>query len=152
VADDPAALAARMNEVVQKGRAEYPDFDTAAGYVVSMSADQMELRHALGELGDDAHRVVARLADDPDEAARLLALRGSKLGAALGKFAAKAATSAAPKPAATQAEPKPKPKAIDLYDPNLSKADFNAELDRREREKRGVREERAKSYMRLMRK
>jgi hypothetical protein len=150
MADDPAALAARMNEVVQKGRAEYPDFDTAAGYVVSMSADQMELRHVLGELGDDAHRVVAHLADDPDEAARVLALRGPKLGAALGKFAARAATSATPKPAATQAAPKPK--AIDLYDPNLSKADFNAELDRREREKRGVREERAKSYMRLMRK
>jgi hypothetical protein len=67
-----------MNEVVQKGRAEYPDFDTAAGYVVSMSADQMELRHALGELGDDAHRVVARLADDVENAGidqRLFCLR-----------------------------------------------------------------------------
>jgi hypothetical protein len=150
VADDPAALAARMNEVVQKGRAEFPDFDTAAGYVVSMSADQMELRHALGELGEDAHRVVARLADDPDEAARLLALRGPRLGAALGKFAAKAATPATPKQAITQAAPKAK--GVDLYDPNLSKADFNAELDRRDREKRAARVGSAKNYMRIMRK
>lgn len=139
-----------MDEVVKSGRAEFKDFDDSANFVVTMSADQMALRHALGELGVDAHRVVASLADDPDEAARLLALRGPKLGAALGKFAAKAATPATPKPAAAQAAPKPK--AINLYDQNLSKADFNAELDRREREKRAVKEERAKSYIKLMRK
>jgi hypothetical protein len=143
-------LAARMDAVIEAGRAKFKDFDNASAFVVSMASDQAALRHALGELGADAHRAVAALADDPDEAARLLALRGPKLGAALGRFAVKASTAAAPKPAA--APPAPHAKPIDLYDPKLSTADFNAELDRRERAKRAAREESARAYARLMRK
>jgi hypothetical protein len=43
------------------------------------------------------------------------------------------------------------PKSRDLYDPNISSADFNLELDRREQEKRDAAIARAKSYTNLMR-
>ena len=160
---DDADLAARMDEVVQKGRAEFEGFDNSSNFVVTMSADQTALRHALGELGDDAHRVVARLADDPDEAARLLALRGTKLGAAIAKFAAKTAAPAVER-AAPPPKPEPvpplydptlstkawakawdkrhegrepyKPKVTDIYDPNISMADFDHAMSLRERARR----------------
>lgn len=166
-----------MDEVVKAGRAEFPNFDDASHFVVSMSADPMALRDTLSELGDDAHRTVARLADDPDEAARLLALRGPKLGAALAQYSAKAPTAAksqaAPEPEAVPTLRDPAapmkawvaaydrrnegqqpyaPKSADLYSPDISDRDFNLEMDRREREKRAVVIERAQSYAKLMRK
>jgi hypothetical protein len=171
-------LNTRMDQIVERGRAEFPDFDESSGYVVAVSADRDGLRHALGELGDDAHRVVARLADDPDEAARLLALRGPKLGAAIAKFAAKTSAPPAATPSPSRPEPPPvlhdpsapmkdwvaawdkrndghkpyEPKSRDLYDPNISSADFNAELDRQEAAKRAATRERNDAYVKLMRK
>ena len=37
---DDADLAARMDEVVQKGRAEFEGFDNSSNFVVTMSADR----------------------------------------------------------------------------------------------------------------
>ena len=156
---DPAAAGvpdpddAQIDALVAKGRAEYQDFDDRSAYVAALAGNLDELRQAIGGM-PDGHRVVAALADDPDEAARILALRGHKLGAAIGRFAAKGAKPAAaePPPQAPAPDPihdealpmrdwsggeeqqrspapgggmKAPPGNHDLYDPKISDEDFN---------------------------
>jgi hypothetical protein len=123
---DPLATA--LDAIIAKGRAEYPDFDDRSHFAVAVSAAPDEFRHALAELGTEAHRVVARLADDPDEAARILALRGTKLGTAIGRYAA----TAEPKPE----PPKPAPAGPDVYDENLPMADWVKAWDKRQADAR----------------
>jgi hypothetical protein len=164
MAADDTDLAARMDEVVQKGRAEFPDFDERSAFVVGVGANPGELRQALAELGPDAHRVVAQLADDPEEAGRILGLRGPKLGAALARYGAmeKAAPPVAPKAPEKQAasitDPdlpmaeysrlrtaqtterrERKPAATDPYDPKIPMQDYVVIRDQQERARRMAR-------------
>lgn len=125
MADITAAEAARLNQAIEAGRKEFPDFDDAANLVVSLSNDASTLRAALADL-PDAHRIVARLADDPDEAARILSLRGTKLATELGRFSSRPEP-VAPKPAAPPAAAPPT-----IYDDNLSASEWAAAWDKRE--------------------
>ena len=127
----PDPVAAQIDALVAKGRAEYQDFDDRSGYVVALASNMDELRDAIAGM-PDGHRVVAALADDPDEAARILALRGTRLGRAIGEFAAKAA-----KPAAAPTPPPPKPPAADpTTDDALPMRDWSAAMNSRDRQRR----------------
>jgi hypothetical protein len=107
-----------INATIRRGRAEYSDFDHRSNFAVSLAAEPAELAAAVAAL-PHGERAIAALYDDPDEATRILKLRGARLGAELGRLSA--TTRAAP------AAPAPAPKAApaDVYDPNLSNADFN---------------------------
>ncbi len=127
----PDPVAAQIDALVVKGRAEFADFDDRSHVVVALATDMTELREAIGGM-PDGHRIVAGLADDPDEAARILALRGHKLGAAIGEFAAKAA-----KPAAAAAPRPPKAAAPDpITDEALPMRDWSAAMNSRDRRRR----------------
>ena len=127
----PDPVAAQIDALVAKGRAEYQDFDDRSGYVVALASNMDELRDAIAGM-PDGHRVVAALADDPDEAARILALRGTRLGTAIGQFAARGV-----KPAAAAAPPPAKPPAPDpITDEALPMRDWSAAMNSRDRQRR----------------
>jgi hypothetical protein len=131
VAEISPAEASRLNSVVTKGRAEFADFDDRSNYVVVLADDKAALRGALAEL-PDAHQVVARLADDPDEAARILSLRGIRLAAELGRYAASKPTpAAAPQPVAPKPAPQP-----DIHDESLPMGEWAKLWDKRQAAKR----------------
>src|SRR5580698_9337157 len=101
-----------IDAVIEQGRAQFADFDDRSAFVAAMAASLPELREALAAV-PDGHRVVASLADNPDEAVEILKLRGTKLGTALGSYSARSrAAAAAPKPEPKGAEP-------DVADPDL---------------------------------
>jgi hypothetical protein len=143
----PDDLQAQLGEIVKRGRAEHPDFDNHSAYVVGISRSPNDVRQALVEFGDDAHRVVSHLADDPDAAAEILNHTGQRLGAALGKFAAKLPVKAAPevKPELTPASAPKAAAAPDLYDSKLSTKEWAREYDRLQAEKRQKRIDDAKA-------
>jgi hypothetical protein len=127
----PDPVATQIDALVAKGRAEFSDFDDRSAYVAAVAGNLDELRQAIGGM-PDGHRIVAGLADDPDEAARILALRGHKLGAAIGQFAARGA-----KPAAAAAPPPPKAAAPDpTTDDALPMRDWSAAMNSRDRQRR----------------
>ena len=83
------AVERQSQKVLGAGAAEYPDFNERCNIVASLGA---------GERGDfmqvitdpdiipDGHKVIAQLAENPDEAARILALPTPQMSAALVKF------------------------------------------------------------------
>jgi hypothetical protein len=125
-------IEAQIESVVSKGRAEFPDFDDRSAFVVGLTANRGELREAIGSL-PAGHHVIAALADNPDEAARILSLRGTKFGTALGQFAATKAPNAparAAQPASAQ------PTVPDIHDSKLSMAAWTAAMDQRAAQRR----------------
>jgi hypothetical protein len=142
-------LQGQLGNIVKRGRAEHPGFDGHSAYVMGIAKSPNDLRQALVEMGDDAHRVVSHLADDPDVAAELLSHTGQRLGAALGKFAGKMPSKAVAPPNVSvtpkiEREPK-EPEAPSLYDPKLSTKDWAREYDRQQAEKRQRRIDEAKA-------
>jgi hypothetical protein len=123
VSDHLQEVRDRIDGVIAKGRAEFPDFDARSEAVVELGGrDRPDFALALARI-PDAHRAVAKLAEDPDEAVRILALPTAQMNLALVKLATKAAAKAtdakspAPKPAATR---------TDLADPKLTPRQYIA--------------------------
>jgi hypothetical protein len=145
-------LQTQLVNIVKQGREASPDFDDHSHFVVTMAKSPNELRQALAAIGDDAHRVVSHLADDPDAAADILNHTGQRLGAALGKIAAKLPPKAAapqkdtPQPAAPTA-PAATPT---LYDSKLSTKEWAKEYDRQQVAKQQKRVDAAKADSELL--
>lgn len=96
-------LGRRIDAVIEQGRAETPDFDERSALVVALgAAERPEFARAIAML-PNAHRVVSALADNPEEAMRVLSLPSGVMAAELAKLATKPA---APRPA-TQAPTRP---------------------------------------------
>jgi hypothetical protein len=127
----PDTLATQMGALIARGQAEFPDFNDRSAFVATVAGNLDELRQAIGGM-PDGHRVVAALADDPDEAARILPLRGTKLGTAIGQFAA---TKAKPPAAVAPPAPKPPPEP-DIYDEKLPMRDWVAARDKQAAQRR----------------
>jgi hypothetical protein len=113
-----ADLEDKVADLVARGREEFHDFDRRSEVAVACGVD----RHVLDALSDfpDAHRIVARLADDPARAAAILSdTSPGRLGVELGRLAerirAEAKKAAAPAPA---------PKARSLSDPDITMPEF----------------------------
>jgi hypothetical protein len=100
-------LSFSVAELIENGRAEFPDFDAASEVVVRLAHGRPDFVEALAEL-PDGHRVVAKLANDPKAAARILGLPRVRMAAALGGYAARPAPAPVAKPVA---RPAPAPKA-----------------------------------------
>lgn len=133
-------LAAQMDAVISKGRAEYADFDDRSAICAALAGNLDELREAVGGL-PDGHRVIAALADDPDAAASILPLRGRHFGMALGQFAATKAAkaparSAQPAPARAASATPAQSTASDILDDKLPMTDWTAAMDRRAQQHR----------------
>lgn len=84
---------ARVNSWYQGGKTEFPDdFDDKCNIVASLgAAERPEFMQIVTDpdLVPDGHKVVAALADDPQEAARILSLPPIAMSAALVKYADK---------------------------------------------------------------
>lgn len=90
---------------LKAGHAEFPDFDAKSGVLASLGAtEKPAFLEAVVSL-PNGHRLVPMLADDPDEAMRVLDLPPLRMAAELGRLAEKA--SAAPKPKAVSKAPAP---------------------------------------------
>ena len=128
VQDEAVRLAAaetaksRTDGLLKAGNTEYKDFTDRCNVVASLGAgDRPDFMQIVTdpEVIPDGHKIIAQLADNPDEAARILALPTVQMTAALVKFQAEASKvtpkpiSAAPPPiktidgtARTDTEPK----------------------------------------------
>lgn len=90
---------------LKAGRTEFPDFDDKSGVLASLGAvEKPAFLEAVVAL-PNGHRLVPMLADDPDEAMRILDLPPLRMAAELGRLAEKAG--AAPKPKSVSNAPAP---------------------------------------------
>ena len=127
-------MADPITNLIEKGRAEFSDFDGRSAYVVALAANADDLRQAIAAF-PDGHRVVAALADDPDEAERILGQRGTQLGMALGEFAATRTAKPAEAAPAAPAAPVPEP---DTFDPAMGMREYVAAQDKRAAQRRAA--------------
>lgn len=83
----------RVNSWYQSGKKDFPDdFDDKCNVVASLgAAERPEFMQIITDpdLVQDGHKVVAALADDPQEASRILSLSPIAMSAALAKYADK---------------------------------------------------------------
>jgi hypothetical protein len=157
-------IAGRIGAVIEQGRAEFADFDERSKAVMLLGGqDQPAFLPAIAGL-PHAHRVVARLAEDPEQAERVLALPPRAMAAELARIAVKAGkepAKAAPTPPAdkpardpskqspreyiearnaeirARRQPPPEPvKKVNLYDPSLTPREFIAARNAEERGRR----------------
>src|SRR5690348_5054968 len=113
-----ADLEDRVADLVARGREEFPDFDRRSEVAVAAGVD----RQVLDMLSDmpDAHRIVARLADDPEKAAAILSDTSSgRLGIELERLAERIRAEAKKATA-----PAPAPKARSLSDSDITMPEF----------------------------
>lgn len=115
----------RTDGLLKAGNTDYKDFTDRCNVVASLGAgDRPDFMQIVTdpEVILDGHKVIAQLADNPDEAARILALPTVQMAAALVKFQAEAAkvpnrqVSSAPAPIKTidgTARTDPEPKDTD---------------------------------------
>lgn len=107
VADTAAQIAAsdaakaRTGKLLASGNTEFKDFTDRCNVVASLGAgDRPDFMQIVTDpdVITDGHKVIAQLADNPDEAARILALPTVQMTAALVKFQAENSKPAAPRP------------------------------------------------------
>jgi len=153
-ADDIRAEARRLldeerriedtNRWVKAGNDEFKDFNEKSATLASLGAtEKPEFVQALVAI-KDGHKLVPKLADDPDEAMRILALPPLKMAAELGRMAA--ALDAAPKKPISNA-PRPvapiggsaRAAADDIADPKLSMAEWVRLREKQEKARREAR-------------
>lgn len=83
------AIERQSQKVFQTGAAEYPDFNDRCNVVASLGAgERADFMQVITDpdIIPDGHKVIAQLAENPDEAARILALPTPQMSAALVKF------------------------------------------------------------------
>ena len=118
-----------IEAVVEKGRAEFADFDLRSDVAVSLAGNRPDFFTAVSRL-PDAHRIVAGLVEDPDEAERIFRLPTAQMNAALSKVGHAA------NPAPAKAPPQQRPVAPDITDPKLSTRAYIEARDAQERTRR----------------
>lgn len=94
--------AAKTNAFADRGASEFNDFTQRCNVVASLGAtERPEFMQIITDM-PDGHRVVAALADDPDETSRILQLPAHKMALELARYTPKPAkktqVSAAPAP------------------------------------------------------
>jgi len=106
----------RVNSTLSAGNKDYPDFTERCNVVASLGAgDNPTFMEIVTDpmIVPDGHKVIASLADDPNEAARILALPPVAMSAELARYAARVDTPAKPNgkaaPAVSKAPPPIKP-------------------------------------------
>lgn len=95
------AAKARTDGLLKAGNTEYKDFTDRCNVVASLGAgDRADFMQIVTDPAviPDGHKVIAQLAENPDEAARILALPTVQMTAALVKFQAEISKAPAPKP------------------------------------------------------
>lgn len=88
---DAQASKAKFDKVFSNGNADFKDFNDRCEIVASLGAgDRPDFMQIVTDpdVIQDGHKVIAQLADNPDEAARILALPTVQMTAALVKFQA----------------------------------------------------------------
>lgn len=131
--------AARSDTWVSAGNAEFADFTSRCNALADMgAAESPGFMQTLGEI-PDGHRVIAELADNPAEAARILKLPPIRMALELAAVSARLA--AAPPPpakAVSQAPPPIRPLTTQARaDTNIANLDGDAFLRAWQRRKRG---------------
>lgn len=80
------AYQTRVQGWLANGKRDFPDFDDRCNVVASFGAsDRPEFMQIVTDM-DNGHEVVAKLADDPDEAVRILALPPTKMAMELARL------------------------------------------------------------------
>lgn len=91
----------KMDGLLKAGRTEFKDFDDRCNMIASLGAgDRGDFMQIMTDptIITDGQKVIAQLADNPDEAARILALPTVQMTAALVKFQAESSKSAPARP------------------------------------------------------
>jgi hypothetical protein len=99
----------RVNEWASAGHKEYAgDFDDRCNFLAGMGAGVDFMKIVTDpEIVTNGHRLVAELADEPEEAQRILRLPPAKMAVALAKFSDKLANPPAPAPKPISKVPAP---------------------------------------------
>lgn len=114
VRDEAARIAAaetakaRTDGLLSAGNADYKDFTERCNVVASLGAgDRADFMQIVTDptVIPDGHKVIAELAEHPDDAARILALQTVQMTAALVKFQAEISKPTPPKPLSSAPAP-----------------------------------------------
>lgn len=103
----------RVNDWAAKGAQEFgvDDFNASCNLIASLMDDRQQANFMKTitdpEIVEDGHKVIAALADDPEEAERILSLPPVKQALALNKLAAKVNKPATPAPKPISKAPAP---------------------------------------------
>lgn len=92
----------KVSEWDAAGRKEFPDFIDRCNAVANMGASERpEFMRIIADMSE-GHKIVAQLADNPDEAVRILSLPAHRMALELGRLSA-----VPPKPKPVSAAPEP---------------------------------------------
>lgn len=129
---------AECNSIYQQGKAVFPDWDRRMETIRLAGGIPTDVIEAAMEAGDP-HVILAGLAAQPDELARLQGLPPTRIGAAVAKFGQKlSARTPAPKVSAAPLPPENRARGATIPEPDPEKmtmAEFMAYMDEQDAKK-----------------